>query len=238
MENNNFEYVQEASEKQGSIVRGVIGAILGAIIGAILWCVVAIGTEHIYAIIGFVVGLVVGFGYDLLKGRKGTIRMVTVLVCVILSVVLGTIAAYGWWMHSWYQEESDFIATASKQELAEAYLTEEELTELNSYPEVLKERALSSLEVTMPSEEEYFQLYLQDSAFISDVGGECLSSVFFALLGSFALILNNGKKEKATKVDSVNFDEAALDMARVNTEETPAEAAADNSVDTDKEVQA
>lgn len=236
MENNNFEYVQEAQEKQGSVVRGLIGAILGAIIGAVLWCVVAIGTEHIYAIIGFVVGLVVGFGYDLFKGRKGTIRMVTVLVCVILSVVLGTIAAYGWWMHDWYTDERDFIATATKQELAEAYLTEEELAELNTYPEVLKERALASLEVTMPSEEEYFQLYLQDSAFISDVGGECLSSVFFALLGSFALILNNGKKDKAAKANSVNFDEAALEMARVNSEESAVEPTAE--ADANKEVQA
>lgn len=227
MENNMNEYVQETAQKQGSVVRGLIGAIVGAILGAALWCAVAIGTEHIYALIGFVVGLLVGWGYDLLKGRKGTIRMVVVLVCVILSVVLGTVAAYGWWLHDWYVDERDFIATATKQELAEAYLTEEELAELNSYPAALKERALSSLEVTMPSEEEYFQLYLSDSSFISDVGGECISSVFFALLGSFALILNNGKKEKsvAAQTSTVAFNEAALEMTKADDSTVQQEAA-------------
>lgn len=220
MENNNYNYVQETQEKQGSVVRGLIGAVLGALIGAAIWCAVAIGTEKIYSLIGFVVGLLVSYGYDLLKGRKGTIRMIIVLVCVILSVVVGTIGAYGWWLHDWYEEESEFIATATKQELAEAYLTEEELAELNSYPDVLKQRALESLEVTMPTEAEYYHLYLEDSEFIGDVGGECVSSVFFALLGSFALILNNGKKEKAANSTSVNFNEAALEMAHLNTEES------------------
>ena len=234
MENNTYASAQEQPQKNGSIVRGLIGAIIGALIGAALWCAVAIGTEHIYAIIGFVVGLLVGWGYDLLKGRKGTIRMVTVLVCVILSVVLGTVAAYGWWLHDWYVEERDFIATATKEELAEAYLSEEELAELNTYPAALKERALSSLEVTMPSEEEYFHLYLSDSSFIADVGGECISSVFFALLGSFALILNNGKKEKtvAAQTSTAELNEAAFEVTPENS------AATEAATEPDKEAQA
>ncbi len=214
MENN--EYVQE--EKQGSVVRGLIGAIIGAVIGAVIWAVVAVVTEHIYSLIGLAIGFIVGFGYDLLKGRKGTIRMIVVLVCVILSVVVGTIGTYAWWLHTWYQDEVDFIATATKEELAEQYLSPEELAELNSYPAVLKERALQSLEITMPSEEEYYQLYLQDSSFVSDIGGECASSIFFALLGSLALILNNGKKKEEPQ--PVNFDEAAVYTPSVPAEET------------------
>lgn len=223
---NNLEYTQATEEKQGSVVRGVIGAVIGAIIGAVLWCVVAIVTEKIWSLIGLAIGLIVGFGYDLLKGRKGTLRMVTVLVCVILSVVAGTVGAYAWWLHESYVEESEFIATATKQELAEVYLTAEELAELNSYPETLKQRALNSLEVTMPSEEEFYQLYLNDSEFMGDVGGECVSSIFFALLGSFALILNNGKKEKEnTNIEAaaVNLDAAAVDMANVPAQEETAE---------------
>ena len=234
MENNMNDFMQETPKKQGSVISGLIGAIIGAILGAALWCAVAIGTEHIYAMIGFVVGLLVGWGYDLLKGRKGTVRMVVVLICVILSVVLGTVAAYGWWLHDWYVDERDFIATATKEELAEAYLTEEELAELNTYPAALKERALASLEVTMPSEAEYYQLYLADSAFISDVGGECISSVFFALLGSFALILNNGKKEKtvAAQTSTAEFNEAAFEVTPENS------AATETATEPDKEVQA
>ncbi len=213
---NNYEYAQE--ENQGSIVRGLLGAILGAVIGAIIWAVVAVVTEHIFSLIGLAIGFIVGFGYDLLKGRKGTVRMVVVLVCVILSVVVGTIGTYAWWLHAWYQEETDFIATATKEELAEQYLSAEELAELNSYPAVLKERALQSLEITMPSEEEYYQLYLEDSEFTSDVAGECVSSIFFALLGSLALILNNGKKKEEHKATPVNFDEAAIDTAGISAE--------------------
>lgn len=231
---NNFNNEQNNTETQGSVVRGVIGAVLGALIGAAIWCVVAIGTEKIWSLIGLAIGFIVGFGYDLLKGRKGTIRMVVVLVCVIVSVVGGTIAAHGWWLHEAYVEESEFIATASKQELAEVYLSEEELAELNSYPETIKQRALSTLEVTMPDEAEYYRMFLNDSEFLSAVGGECVSSIFFGLLGSFALILNNGKKEKAatTNVDSasVSFDEAAVNLATVPAQEEGAEDKSDQEV--------
>lgn len=215
---NNYEYVQQEQEKKGSVMGGILGAVLGALVGAVLWCLVAVVTEHIYAIIGFVLGLIIGFGYDLLKGRKGILRIITVFVCVLLSVVCGTVGAYAWWMHESYVEETEFIATASKEELAEAYLSAEELAELNSYPTALKRMALETLEVTMPEENEYFQLLLQDSEFTGEVIGECGSSIFFALLGSFALILNGGKKNEtsAKAVEaSANLEAASVQMASV-----------------------
>ena len=221
---NNFEATYQPEKKQEHALGGIIGAILGALAGAVLWCLVAIFTEHIYAMIGFVVGLIVGFGYDLFKGRTGVLRMVTVLVCVILSVVAGTVGAYAWWLHEGYVEETEFIATASKQELAEAYLTAEELEELKSYPTAMQNLMLESLEVTMPSEMEYYQLALETPEFVSELTGECGSSIFFALLGSFALILGGGKKEKATANDveaaAVSVDAAAvnLEQAAVNQE--------------------
>ena len=221
---NNFAPVMESPEKEGSVVRGIIGAILGALLGAVIWCVVAVATEKIFSLIGLAIGFIVGYGYDLLKGRKGTVRMVTVLVCVILSVVVGMIGAYAWWIHESYVEETEFIATATKEELAEAYLTPDELAELNTYPAPLKTYALESLEITMPAETEYFQLFLTDESFLSEVGGECVSSIFFALLGSFALILSNGKKEKAASSNveaaAVNFDEAAVNLEPAADEET------------------
>ena len=215
---NNYEYSAESAEQNGSIIRGLIGAILGALVGAVLWCGFTIIAEAVWAMVGFVVGLIVGFGYDLFKGRKGTIRMVVVLICVILSVVLGTIGTYAWWMHDWYVDETDFIATASKQELVEAYMTEEELAEFNSYPAVLQQRVLEAFEVTMVSEQEYFQLMLQDKELIKDIGSECLTSIFFALLGSFTLIRNNGRKSSKEE-QTVNFDEAAQEQPDSVTEE-------------------
>ncbi len=215
---NNYEYVQQEQDQQGSIVRGLIGAVVGAVLGAVIWAAVAVLTEHIFALIGLLIGFIVGYGYDLLKGRKGTVRMVVVLVCVVLSIVVGTIGTYAWWMHTWYQDECDFIATATKEELAEQYLSEEELAELNSAPAILKKRALDSLEITMPSEEEYYQLMLADSEFTGQVRSECVTSLFFGLLGSLGLILNNGKKKE--EAQPVNFDEAAVDSAPTPAEDT------------------
>ena len=207
MENS---YLSTHENKQKRVLSGLIGALLGALIGAVIWCLVSVGTEHIYAMVGTIVGLIVGYGYDLLKGRKGTIRMVIVFLCVILSVTMGTIGTYGWWIHEWYVEENDFIANATKQELAEAYLTSEELAELNSYPAALKQRVLNDFEVTMPSEFEYYRLYLEDPAFLGDVGGECISSILFALLGSFALILSNGKRSSTMETSEATFTAEAV----------------------------
>lgn len=205
---------QQKQENQGSVLRGLIGAVLGAILGGALWCVIAIGTEKMYSIIGFLVGMAVGFGYDLFKGRKGAARMTIVLACVLIAAIGGTVAAHVYWVRSWYVQESDFIATASKEELFRAYSTEEEVAAFESYPTVLRERLLEKMEVTMPGEEEYYQMFLEDTEYVSSVIGDCVSSAFFAVLGSFTLILNNGKvrKERASAEQAVNFDEAALDL--------------------------
>lgn len=228
MDHSGYTYEQSYVEQKDSLPRGVLGAVLGAIIGAVLWCVVAVVTEYIHSVIGFLIGLLVGFGYDLFKGRQGTARMVVIFVCVILAVVLGTLAAHVWWVHDLYLDEKDFVTTATKEELAEAYFTPEELAELNSYPEPLKKLALDSLEITVPSEEEYFRLYLEDPEFTKGVGSECLTSIFFGLLGSAALIVKNGGKKKNTPDKPVNFDEANADSDSASErdpnsiEETPA----------------
>lgn len=221
---------QAIQEKQGSILRGLIGAVLGAILGGALWCAIAIGTETIYSVIGLLVGLVVGFGYDLFKGRKGLARMVIVLVCVLIAAIGGTVVAHAYWLHDWYAEEAEFIATASKEELLRTYYTEEDIATYDSYPTLLQERMLELVEVTMPSEEEYYEMFLTDSDYIGEVIGNCVTSAFFAVLGSFALILNNGKikKQRASDEQTINFDEAALDLPEGN----------EASADTDEEAQA
>lgn len=205
---------QQKQENQGSILRGLIGAVLGALLGGALWCIIAIGTEKMYSIIGFFVGMIVGCGYDLFKGRKGAARMAIVLVCVIIAALGGTVVAHAYWLHDWYAKECNFIATASKEELFRAYSTEEEIAAFEDYPTVLQERLLETMEITMPSEEEYYRLYLADAECVSSVIGDCVSSAFFAVLGSFTLILGNGEKSRTrtSGKQSVNFDEAALDL--------------------------
>lgn len=218
MEEQNYAATQE---QQGSIVRGLIGAILGAVVGAALWSVITIGTERIWSIVGFLIGLIVGFGYDLLKGRKGMPRMVIVGVCVVLSVVVGVIAANVYWGHESYRTERDFIATATKAELVNRYCTEEELAELDSYPTVLRERVIETFEIDLGTEEEYFRLIVQDPEFIGDMVKDGLTSVLFALLGSYALILNGGKNRRrnAANAQTVNFGEASSELPDADKED-------------------
>lgn len=227
---NNYEYVQESTEKQGSIVRGVIGAVLGAIIGAALWCGVSIATEMVYSIVGFLVGLLVGFGYDLLKGRKGTIRMVVVFICVIVALIAGTLLTEAYFIHDSYMDEVKFVETATQKELIEFYCTEEELAEYNALSAPMKAIYEKTFYVELYPEEEVFQMMLQDQEYTKGVLGNCAQSVLFGLLGSFALILKNGGKEKTNATKPVNFDEAALDTADIVTLENQP---ADNSGDAD-----
>lgn len=223
---NNYEYVQENQEKQGSIARGIIGAVLGAVIGAALWCIFSIMTEMVWSMVGFVVGLLVGFGYDLLKGRKGTIRMVVVFLCVIVSLVAGTLLTEAYFLHDSYVSEVEFIETATKKELIEFYCTEEELAEYNALPTPMKAIYEKTFYIEMISEEEVFLMMLEDQEYTRGVLSNCAQSVLFGLLGSFALIVKNGGKgKKAADTKTVNFDEAALDtnaIAPIEAESTSA----------------
>ncbi len=155
-----------------------------------------------------------------------------VAICVILSVVAGDIATYCYWTYTAYDDEVEFISSASKQELAEVYLSAEELAELNAMPNVLKEYALESLEVEMPSKEEYLQMMRNDpelrSAFMSD----CCQSVFFALLGSFTLILQKSKNEKKAVSDAQDLQSARVDS---NADNVLAESAEPDAVETAEE---
>lgn len=213
---NNYEYVQETQEKQGSIVRGLVGAILGAVIGAVLWCVIGVVTGYMYSLIGFVVGLLVGFGYDLFKGRKGTIRTVVMLVSVIISLVVGSLLTEAYFLHDAYVSEVEFAQNASKQELIEFYSTEEELAEYHALPAPLKAVYEQTFYVELYSELEVFQMSLANTEYVRDVLSNCVQSIFFGLLGSFTLILNNGKKKSVTNTKAVNFDEALSEEADTN----------------------
>lgn len=215
--NKNYEYVQEEQEKEGSIVRGLTGACLGAVIGAILWCVFSILTEAVWSMVGFVVGLLVGFGYDLLKGRKGTIRMVVVFICVIISLVSGTLLSEAYFLHEAYISEVEFVETATKKELIEFYSTEEELAEYNALAAPMKAIYERTFYVELYPEAEVFQMMLEDEEYTRGVLSSCVQSVLFGLLGSFALIVKNGGKGKnADENKTVNFDEAELDTADIS----------------------
>ena len=101
---NNYEYGQEVTEKNGSVIGGIIGAVIGAAIGAVAWAVVGM-LGYIASIIGFVIAFLADKGYDLLKGRQGVLKMIVLIVCVVLAVAAGTVGTYVWTIHNEYNEQ-------------------------------------------------------------------------------------------------------------------------------------
>ena len=87
---------EEQPQREGSVLRGVLGAFLGACVGAIPWLLVSAFTSFYVGWLGFLIAWASVFGYKKLKGRKS-------YVLAMLSVVLSSVAAlvlaeFGGWM--------------------------------------------------------------------------------------------------------------------------------------------
>ena len=190
----NYNYYGAQPEKQGSIARGFLGAFLGALLGAAISCVVSIMSNQVYVIIGFLIGLLVTKGYELLKGREGKIKYVIVILCIILAVVLSECVYY-------------------------VVLIEKEIADLPTLvPQVISEELhipVSMIPADLiaeatPSRQECYDIWLSDpevrSSFLKDLG----ISALFAAIGSIGLIAGMGKKkEDAQPVPADAFPEQA-----------------------------
>lgn len=85
---------EKRGQRQGSVARGAIGAVLGALIGAAIWCAVGM-FGYTAAIVGVIIAILAGKGYDMLGGKPGRARWVCVIICSLLAVVLGDAATIG-----------------------------------------------------------------------------------------------------------------------------------------------
>lgn len=151
-------------EKKGSIIGGFIGALLGAAIGAVAWALVGM-MGYIASIIGFVIAFLADKGYDLFKGRQGTVKMIVLILCVVLAVFAGTIGTAVWDIHTAYNEE------------------------LNSLTELEKKI------YTIPTEEEFMIDCFNDSEMHTAILKDAGMGLVFGLLGSFGLIKAAKKKQ-------------------------------------------
>lgn len=170
---NNYGYQEE---KQGSVLTGFIGALIGALIGGAIWMAVGI-FGYIASIIGFVIAFLASKGYDLMKGRQGTIKMVVLIICVVLAVAGGTLGTYIWSAHEVYQEE---IASYSELEL--------------------------KLYDIMP-EGEFIQSVMMESDVLTSMAKDCGLGLVFGILGSYGLIAasRNGNKNTAKVQDTIPY---------------------------------
>ena len=161
---NNFAYMQDAPEKKGSVIGGIIGALIGAAIGAVAWAVVGM-LGYIASIIGFVIAFLADKGYDLLKGRQGTIKMIVLIVCVVLAVAAGTVGTYVWTIHNEYNNQ---------------------LAELTEFEKKYYEIA---------TEAEFMQELLSDSEVQGEMIKDGAMGLVFGIMGSIGLISAAKKKQ-------------------------------------------
>lgn len=82
----------------------ILGALLGALLGAVVWAAVGI-LGYMASIVGLLIAFLASKGYDLLGGKPGALKIVTLIVCVILAVAAGTVGCEIYGLHTFYQEE-------------------------------------------------------------------------------------------------------------------------------------
>lgn len=78
------------TDKSSNSALGIIGAVCGALIGAAVWAAI-FQFGFITSIAGLLIGFLASCGYDLLKGRPGKAKLITVIVCCVIGVALGTL---------------------------------------------------------------------------------------------------------------------------------------------------
>ena len=214
----NYVYPQETKKSNGHVLTGLIGALLAAVLGAVIWAFIDVVTERVFALAGLGIGLLVCFGYDLFKGKTGVVRAVIVAICVVLAIVAGELAYYGWLINDEYKDMNDLLTNGTNDEIAQYFFTEDAYAQYQAASIFDKNYniALIKDEYDADSVGEYFQkVFVSNPDAMSEVKGafikDVLQSVFFGLLGSFALIISKAKNDN----QAVQTNQVAIENARV-----------------------
>lgn len=89
-------------EERAAQNRAILGAGCGALIGAVLWGLLS-GFGPVAWIVAVLMGLLPTLAYDLLKGKEGRARIITVAACAACAVLLGSLGAAMLDLHAAYQ---------------------------------------------------------------------------------------------------------------------------------------
>ena len=89
--------------------RAALGAACGALVGAVIWAFI-LCLPPLTWVAGVLMGLLPTVAYDLLKGRKGRMRMVTVLICAACAVIAGTLGGAFMNAYAAWQSEMTLMA--------------------------------------------------------------------------------------------------------------------------------
>ena len=175
MENQESIY----EEKQGNLLTGILGALLGVLIGTALWVLVGVW-GYVASIVAWLTAFLAGKGYDLLHGRPGKAKVITIIVMLILSICVGTVGT---------------VAVVGVQSIKEA---EEEM---NSFE-------LAHFKKLYPNELDYVLEMMQTNDEIhTEITKSLAVGMLFGALGAYPIVL--GDRRKKQKQDSVQPYEAA-----------------------------
>ncbi len=86
------EQEAKAQADNGTYISGIVGALIGALLGAVVWALV-LSAGYVASIIGLLIAFLADKGYDILKGRQGKGKVVTLIISVVLGVAVGTVLA-------------------------------------------------------------------------------------------------------------------------------------------------
>lgn len=175
MENQESIY----EEKQGNLLTGILGAFLGALIGTIAWVLVGVW-GYVASIVAWLTAFLAGKGYDLLHGRPGKAKVITLIVMLLLSVFVGTLGTF---------------AVVGVQSIKEAE------TEMNSFE-------LAHFKKLYPSELDYVLEMMQTNDEIhAEMTKSFAMGLLFGALGAYPIVL--GDRRKKQRQDTVQPYEAA-----------------------------
>lgn len=204
----NFE-TMAAPNKSG--VLAPLGALIGALLGAMVWAAVS-ALGYVTALVGVLIAWLAAKGYDMLGGKPGKVKVVTLIVCVIVAVAAGTVGGVVFELHNSYQEQSKAIIEeyqndyGMSEEVARNFIyTESEFFEI-IVPKILNGQSEDAQEVR------------------GEVIKDFLMGLFFAALGSWSIIAASTKKaSQAMKQNAAAADAPANASQPQNTEGQAAE---------------
>ena len=164
MENQESIY----EEKQGNLLTGILGALLGALIGTALWVLVGVW-GYVASIVAWLTAFLAGKGYDLLHGRPGKAKVITIIVMLILSICVGTVGT---------------VAVVGVQSIKEA---EEEM---NSFE-------LAHFKKLYPNELDYVLEMMQTNDEIhTEMTKNLAVGMLFGALGAYPIVLGDRRKKQ------------------------------------------
>ena len=174
MENQESIY----EEKQGNLLTGILGALLGALIGTALWVLVGVW-GYVASIVAWLTAFLAGKGYDLLHGRPGKAKAITIIVMLILSICVGTVGTATVIMVQSYNQQ---------------------ISEMNTFEQ-------ARIQKYGPTVEEYVQSMLMEQDVQTEIVKNLALGMLFGALGAYPIVL--GDRRKKQRQDTVQPYEAA-----------------------------